>query len=55
MKKTINQALDQTIIKQKANHKPRPDHPWRKPFLQKTKKADISIWRKTGHFYFELT
>jgi len=36
--KTINQAVDQAIIKQKANHKPRPDHPWRKPFLQKPKK-----------------
>jgi hypothetical protein len=23
--------------------------------LEKTMEADISIWRKTGHFYFALT
>jgi len=23
--------------------------------LEKTLEADISIWRKTGHFYFALT
>jgi len=28
--KTINQIVDQTIIKQAADHKPGPDHPWRK-------------------------
>ncbi len=51
--KTISQAVDQAIIKQKNNYKPKPDHPWRKPFLQKTKKrtvlsgtkADISTLR----------
>jgi len=51
--KTINQAVDQAIINQKQAHKPRPDHPWRKPCLPESQKrtflsgakADISTLR----------
>ena len=31
--KTINQAVDQAIIKQKKAHKPKLDHPWRKRLI----------------------
>mgnify|MGYP000019396466 CR=1 FL=1 len=31
--KTINKIVDHAIIKQTTAHTPRPDHPWRKPFL----------------------
>jgi len=51
--KTINQAVDQAIIKQQTSNKPKPDHPWRKPALPRHKnrtflsgaKADISTLR----------
>jgi len=51
--KTINQAVDQAIIKQQTSNKPKPDHPWRKPALPQRKnrtflsgpKADISTLR----------
>ncbi|MDQ6980761.1 MAG: ISNCY family transposase [Ghiorsea sp.] len=35
--KSINQAVDQAMIKQsqRCNHKPKPDHLWRKPIPQK--------------------
>jgi len=44
--KTINQAVDQAIFKQKANHKPRPDHPWRKPCLPQKQKRTLLNCRK---------
>jgi len=51
--KTINQIVDQAISKQAADHKPGPDHPWRKPCLPTKQnrtflsgaKADISTLR----------
>jgi len=50
--KSINQAVDQTLIKQsqRINYKPSPDHPWRKSAIQKRTllsgaKADISTLR----------
>lgn len=51
--KTINQAVDQAIIKQKTQRKPKVDHPWRKLFLSGKQnrtflsgaKADISTLR----------
>lgn len=39
--KTINQAVDQAIIKQKAERKPRLDHPWRKRLLPVKQKRTL--------------
>jgi len=52
--KSRNQVVDQTLKKQsqRRNYKPSPDYLWQKISYSK---ADISIWGKTGYFYFALT
>ena len=47
----------QDLPMQNRNPKPKskPSHPASRSPVAKSLEADISIWRKTGHFYFALT